>query len=142
MIYIIQAGEIDGPVKIGWTTNNPFARMAELQTGNPHRLRLIAFLEGCHPDNERLFHRLLEADRMVGEWFRCSDLVRGLIKAVALEQAGALIDGYSPISDWVCERVGIKEGMTAQEKLFICRKYGMQPCASLLEQEIANASID
>lgn len=43
-IYFIQAGE-GGAIKIGYTSGPATARLATLQTGCPHELRLRAALE-------------------------------------------------------------------------------------------------
>jgi hypothetical protein len=41
-MYFIQQGTT-GPIKIG-VSNNPYQRLANLQTANPYKLRLLFFL--------------------------------------------------------------------------------------------------
>jgi len=66
-LYII-GGDRDGPVKIGVSTK-PENRLCELQVGNPARLKILAKFCGDKRD-EAALHRLLELDRLNGEWFR------------------------------------------------------------------------
>ncbi len=69
MIYAIQAGE-GGPIKFG-VAANPNNRLRELQTGNPHKLKLLTAVELAE-DKEELIHYHLRNDRLSGEWFRPS----------------------------------------------------------------------
>jgi len=68
-VYFIQSGE-RGPIKIG-AAANPFARLRELQTGNPYQLRLLLAEDaGCHAwALERALHRRFASSRLGGEWF-------------------------------------------------------------------------
>ena len=68
MIYFIQSGS-DGPIKIG-TSDDPLARIAQLQGANPRRLRFI----GCGlgwPESEAGLLRQFAHLRTAGgaEWF-------------------------------------------------------------------------
>lgn len=72
MIYFIQQGDDDGPIKIGYTSGNPERRMADLQTGSPQTLHLIAAGPGTRTDEQRL-HARLHPYRIGGEWFAPSD---------------------------------------------------------------------
>ena len=70
-VYFIRSGK-GGPIKIG-KSNTPEKRMADLQTGNPYKLYLIAFIH-CNSEKEaikleRKIHRLFKKRRMLGEWF-------------------------------------------------------------------------
>jgi len=62
--YFIQ-GVPMSPVKIGKTLDIK-KRLASLQTGNPHELRVLCALEG---DREREMHEMFSSDRICGEWF-------------------------------------------------------------------------
>lgn len=72
--------------KIGKSTN-PEKRLAQLQTGNPGRLAIVACIPG--EEWERLIHRMFAAYRMTGEWFRL-DLGRLYLLAT-------LADEHDPI---------------------------------------------
>jgi len=68
-LYVIQM-DVTGAFKVGRTSNPP-RRLAELQTGAPHKLRIIcvAFGQGFR---ERKVHALLRRYRTraySGEWF-------------------------------------------------------------------------
>lgn len=60
-------GSDKGPVKIGHSTN-PMARLCAIQTGYPHKLRVLAVREGGVAV-ERAYHDLFAAHRLQGEWF-------------------------------------------------------------------------
>lgn len=70
MIYFAHAEGTD-LVKIGFTAGDPAKRVGELQTGCPHKLVLLASIEGSEQD-EAKWHRDFAADRLNGEWFRLS----------------------------------------------------------------------
>jgi hypothetical protein len=55
-------------VKIGFTRNNPEARLAALQCGSPLTLDLFAYTDGSE-DLERAFHHAFAESRSHGEWF-------------------------------------------------------------------------
>lgn len=70
-VYFIRSGK-KGDIKIG-KSNNPEKRMAELQTGNPKKLRLIASIH-CKSEQEafsleKKIHQLFRKRRLHGEWF-------------------------------------------------------------------------
>lgn len=72
-VYVI-AAQKEGPVKIGFS-NNPYARLKELQTGNPQKLFILGTLgfKDKHPAElvEKLLHHHLTNNnvRAEGEWF-------------------------------------------------------------------------
>jgi hypothetical protein len=66
-VYVIQA-EGDSPIKVGWAVDVP-KRIAELQTGNPRRLRLIHLLVGERRLEHNLHRRIGRPSRLMGEWF-------------------------------------------------------------------------
>lgn len=53
-------------VKIG-KSNNPEKRLAELQTGHPHKLVLYTVVRNVTPDYEMELHRILGHIRKEGE---------------------------------------------------------------------------
>jgi len=60
-----------GPIKIG-CSHNPKARLKELQTASPYKLRILAILEdGGH--EEAAYHKWFAAHRLHGEWFEPSE---------------------------------------------------------------------
>lgn len=85
MIYFIVAEETNS-VKIGYTGGDPLDRLSDLQTGNHHKLSLIATAEGDR-DFEKRLHERFASDRVQGEWFKLSTrLVVYICKLYALEQ--------------------------------------------------------
>lgn len=79
MIYFIKGG---GFVKIGYS-KNPRARLKELQTGNPNKLKLLATMPGTY-STEATLHEMFKSQRAHGEWFhnngkltKCIHALRG-----------------------------------------------------------------
>lgn len=75
-VYAIRSDT--GLVKIGMTMAEPEARMASLQTGNPHKLTMFTSFQvsdyGIDPAAfEAAMHRRLAPCRVVGEWFSAPD---------------------------------------------------------------------
>lgn len=67
-IYFIQAGE-SGPVKIGWSLNDPFGRLAFFQTGHWETLRIVRELPGTVGE-ERALHSRFAEHQIRNEWFK------------------------------------------------------------------------
>ena len=65
-------------VKVGFTRKNPFARMANLQTGCPFKMRMLGYVFGNEAMEAEL-HDVLENYRKEGEWFEYSDYVARVI---------------------------------------------------------------
>ena len=65
-LYIIQS-DMSGNIKIG-RSKDPQKRLKQLQTGNPNKLKLIAFFEG-EGWKEKIIHEKLRRYRLKGEWF-------------------------------------------------------------------------
>lgn len=68
MIYFAHAEGTDR-VKIGFTAGDPAKRLADLQTGCPHRLSLLLVVEGGEQD-EAEYHKEFATFRVHGEWFQ------------------------------------------------------------------------
>ena len=68
-VYFIQQGD-GGPIKVG-VACDPTRRLAELQTGCPDKLRLLATRPGGIQEEHRL-HAQFAQSRIRGEWFRPS----------------------------------------------------------------------
>lgn len=83
MIYLILTQD-NQFCKIGYAVN-PVKRLAELQTGMPYTLRLLAMFPGSRTD-EAEWHADYAADRVRGEWFRVTPrLMREFIGIMANE---------------------------------------------------------
>lgn len=86
MIYFIQADGTDR-VKIGFTAGDPAKRLADLQTGCPHRLVILATASGSEQDEGR-WHKDFATDRVQGEWFRLSPR---LVAHIAAQIASSIV---------------------------------------------------
>lgn len=91
--YLIEDAEA-GLVKIGHAAN-PWARMSELQAGNPRELRIVALLPPGGETEERAMHRRFYEDRVRGEWFRWSPDLRELAVRHAVPEV-LLPEDFSP----------------------------------------------
>jgi hypothetical protein len=80
-VYFIEM-EQTGFIKIGYTATYPGRRMAQLQTGQPYKLKLLGCIAGEKKD-EKSLHKELSRFRGNGEWFVPSvrSIVEHLIKA-------------------------------------------------------------
>lgn len=70
-LYIFQS-DVTGAIKVG-RTKDVQARLRQLQTGCPYRLKLLLFVEN-HGDQEKYIHSLMQRHKVrtsptVGEWF-------------------------------------------------------------------------
>lgn len=70
-VYVIQAENFQR-YKIGFS-KHPEQRIAQLQTGSPFKLNLIASWTGTE-NQEKQIHVALSHCRQVGEWFEIADL--------------------------------------------------------------------
>ncbi len=77
-VYFIHADE-DGPIKIGFTSDDPMRRLSQLQTGNAATLKLLGSIKGTSA-REKQFHSELSEWRLQGEWFEASPTVVGAIQ--------------------------------------------------------------
>ena len=66
--YFIQS-EKGGPIKIGYTTQDPNKRLRDLQVGSPAKLKLLGVIKG---NKERALHHKFTTERSHGEWFEPS----------------------------------------------------------------------
>lgn len=87
-VYFVQAGGVDGPIKIGFTAGRPSTRMAALQTGNHEPLQVIAVVRGT-PKLEADLHQRFAAARRVGEWFDLVPELRALLLGIKLAESDA-----------------------------------------------------
>ncbi len=78
-VYFIQADE-NGPIKIGFTSDDPKRRLNQLQTGNASTLKLLGAIRG-NSTRERQFHTELAEWRLQGEWFESNPKVLAAVES-------------------------------------------------------------
>ncbi|HEV7806516.1 MAG TPA: GIY-YIG nuclease family protein [Solirubrobacteraceae bacterium] len=88
MLYAIQVGG-EGPVKLGFTTRDPVARLKDLQTSHHEQLHLRAAWDGDAADERRL-HRCFAGVRLKGEWFTYTAELQAFVEACMSGVAPAL----------------------------------------------------
>jgi predicted transcriptional regulator of viral defense system len=77
-VYIYAIGMIDGPIKIGFSSNL-FERLHHIQAYCPFRVDLI-HARRCHDraharNHERILHEIYSDERVIGEWFNINGTV-------------------------------------------------------------------
>lgn len=87
MIYFIEAVGA-GLIKIGYTAGKAEDRLKQLQTGCPHKLRVLATFDGYDQEDEQRIHRELDHLRDKGEWFRMDTAI--ILKIVDLKWDGLM----------------------------------------------------
>lgn len=105
VVYLVKVEETD-LYKIGYTSQSPRERVVAMQTGCPHRLKLVGAWKGSEHD-EKLIHEDLESAHVRGEWFELDpDRVVGLFCSMAngtlhggKESGPAIIPPEEPTSD-------------------------------------------
>lgn len=90
-IYFLQANG-DGPIKIGFTTNDPVRRKTMLQTGCPWPVKLIGAIEGTE-SQEKQIHLLLSRWKTSGEWFESHPIVLAAINEALSVGNRVVIEG-------------------------------------------------
>lgn len=99
MIYFIQCGPWDGPIKIGYagSVRMVHTRLGLFQCGHPEKLTLLGYVEG-DKSVEREYHRMFAADRLRREWFNYSDDLR--IVATDRNWARDALDRQQSVERW------------------------------------------
>lgn len=70
-VYLLQCGEKNGPVKIGWASSVS-KRIALFQTGHHETLTLLRTWPGGRPEEASL-HRYFADLKLAREWYRYTD---------------------------------------------------------------------
>lgn len=88
-VYFLSAGK--GLVKVGKTTRQPTARIAEYSPLLPFDTTLSHVIECADcGQTEKHIHQILEAQHVRGEWFRLSDDDIEAIRSGVLDRTGNL----------------------------------------------------
>lgn len=114
-VYFIEAGK-DGPIKIG-VTADPLARLNDLQTGNPFKLKVIGAVS-AGVEREAALHKELAAWRMEREWFQRSEEV---LAAMERELGRPGVTAWQPRPRLVdaCENCGVKSSSYGSDGLCV-----------------------
>ena len=104
VVYLVRAGETD-LYKIGYTSQSPRERVVAMQTGCPHRLKLVGAWKGSE-DDEKMIHADLESVHVRGEWFElepdkvvdlCCNLTSGALQGGGrADPVLVILDEYGP----------------------------------------------
>lgn len=82
MVYFIGIGRpYVTHVKVGYTGQNPVARLRGLQTGCPFKMQLLGYVLG-NQSMEKELHAVLSEERCEGEWFSFSEYAESTITKV------------------------------------------------------------
>ncbi len=75
-VYFAQM-ENTGPIKIGFS-NDPYSRIANLNTSSPYPIKLLYFTPACR-DDEKELHRVYYRYNIRNEWFHPHESIFKLI---------------------------------------------------------------
>ncbi len=115
MIYFIQSGGNNGPIKIGYTSGmDAERRLSALQVGSPNELSFLGFMEGGLKEELDL-HSKFSKDRLRGEWFNPSQELLELISKINLIPN----DTYNISKDYNILSLGLKDLLNQYEKTII-----------------------
>lgn len=78
VVYFLQEGGPDGPIKIGMTTDWSEKRARALQTGNSQPLKVLCFVPGGRATEAGLHHDF-QRHHIRGEWYRADPEILGFI---------------------------------------------------------------
>ena len=92
IVYFLQQ-DIDGLIKIGYTSGDINIRIKQFETGNPNQLKLLLVLEGGLELEKKLHERFHEFHER-GEWFRPENELNDFIENVG---GSASLSYYSVI---------------------------------------------
>jgi hypothetical protein len=95
-VYIIHCKDL-GTIKIGYS-DNPFARLSQLQMGNSSELSIVSIFKGGREEEYEL-HQVFASNSVRGEWFKLDD---ELINELANYQAGVVakdLGGYFDLKE-------------------------------------------
>ncbi|UQS95064.1 GIY-YIG nuclease family protein [Pseudanabaena phage Pam2] len=105
-VYIIHCKDL-ATIKIGYS-DNPFARLSQLQMGNSSELSIVSVFKGGREEEAKL-HEMFELNSVRGEWFSVDDsLVSELANYQAQKVAkdlGSDFESLSPNSELVNEAI-------------------------------------
>ena len=85
-VYIIQCKQLN-TIKIGYS-DNPFARLSQLQMGNSSELSLLSLFKGGKKEEASL-HDIFQFNKVRGEWFSVDD---NLIEKLLAYQADMIAE--------------------------------------------------
>jgi len=83
-IYLLQSGS-SRYYKLGWTSLAIEDRIAALQAGNPHRIRVIEMIRGTQREEHMLQERHEDRRQGNGEWFRFESREEAIAALLAAE---------------------------------------------------------
>lgn len=95
VVYFIQHEDI-GPMKIGFTSEEPEARLSSLQCANPHELILRAYIPGGYM-LESAMHAYCQSERFRGEWFHPKGRVLELLEYAKNDDICKVLDVVGPL---------------------------------------------
>ena len=95
-VYFIRSGD-NGPIKIGYSSNGPQARMGELQVGSPEELKIVGWVPGPKP-LEKKIHTFLDGWKIRGEWFEADEVVFSLMGYLQDRSQGWIVEENLPVA--------------------------------------------
>lgn len=135
-VYFIQADE-NGPIKIGFTSDDPKRRLNQLQTGNAATLRLLGSIR-ADISRERQFHSDLAEWRLQGEWFEPHPTVLTSIEQALTTEAPHDCGGKHCSFCHECQRNCLSL-IAGPNDIFICSQCVVL-CAEIVSQHLVQTT--
>lgn len=101
MVYFIQCGGKNGPIKIGQTNNNIKERISQLQTGCPYELKLLWLYKGDR-FTESEIHEKFKHENIRGEWYHPSRALFNFL-GEEMQNSGVFITQSPEREYWITE---------------------------------------
>lgn len=137
MVYLI-VNKVENFCKIGFS-NNPDARLKQLQTGNPYPLELISTIEGSIIDEKNLHNKFAHLS-IQGEWFEYNEEIKtyfGVNEDVfyhvfinfikRLHEFNSVVD--IKVLNYLCSIAEFNTGtvyLTTERKKYICKEINLK----------------
>ena len=132
-VYFIQADE-NGPIKIGFTSDDPQKRLSQLQTGNASALKLIGAIKATSA-REKQFHSAFAEWRLQGEWFKPHPAVlSGIQDALASIADSADCAGLHCSFCGICQRDTLVL-IAGPDDIYICSQC-VALCANIVSDQL------
>lgn len=90
-VYFVQAGNGDGPIKIGYT-KNLIERIAAIKQSHSEFISVLKTYPDWDRGVERSLHKMFKPYRIKGEWYKPVNHIYGLI---------GLKPGHIPMTSWI-----------------------------------------
>ena len=113
-IYIVHCKDLN-TIKIGYS-DNPFARLAQLQIGNSSELSILSIFKGGR-EEEEILHKKFASNKVRGEWFALDESLVEELLAYQADTIALSTGEWSTSFSYMVNDTGIHKRFDALVKL-------------------------